>query len=200
MAEKPKIFEEHYNFYLDKISGLKLPAKAEILGARVDGKDILVTFFGKLYRISNSGITGPSGKKPPYSVCIVLFNYVLNCPHKIPEETDWMSYKDFKDAAPLVNFFTNEVEKAVAVHFAGKLPELEKAAGKLEGKPPDLELSHDFAKQFTALPRVELLLAFNDKDEQFPAQSSVLFQRRIESFLDMESAAIVGSILADYLI
>jgi hypothetical protein len=46
---------------------------------------------------------------------------------------------------------------------------------------------------------VPLLLLFNDEDEDFPAQCSLLFQRRAEKFLDMECLAIIGWLLADSL-
>lgn len=199
MPEKHKVFEENYNYYLDRISGLDLKSRAGILGAEIDGEDILMPFLGKIYKVSNSEITQLSGKRPPYPTCIVLFNYVIRCPRKISEETDWMGYKDFKDAAPLVDFFTNAVEKSIARHFTGKLSELERIVRALGGKPPKLELSHDFAYQFTVLPRVEILMVFNDRDDQLPSQCSLLFQKRIADFLDMESVAIAGTVFADYL-
>lgn len=199
MPEKPKVFEEHYSYYLDKISGLDLKSKAGILGVEIDEHDILIPFLGKKYRVSNSGITGVSGKRPSYIVCVVLFNYVIQCPHEIPEENDWMSYKDFKNAAPLVDFFTNAVEKSIATHFAGKRSELEAIAMALGGKPPDLELSYDFANEFRLLPRVKILMVFNDREDQFPAQCSLLFQNKIKHFLDMESVAIAGFLFAENL-
>ncbi|MGD8762104.1 MAG: DUF3786 domain-containing protein [Desulfobacteraceae bacterium] len=43
------------------------------------------------------------------------------------------------------------------------------------------------------------MLLFNDKDEEFPAQCSVLFERRTENYLDMECVAMVGMLLYNYL-
>lgn len=40
----------------------------------------------------------------------------------------------------------------------------------------------------------------NDADDEFGAECSVLFERRVENYLDMESLAIVGWLFADYLI
>jgi len=44
-----------------------------------------------------------------------------------------------------------------------------------------------------------LLLLFNDKDDEFPAQGSVLFEKRAEKFLDMECLAMVGMLFFEYL-
>jgi hypothetical protein len=46
------------------------------------------------------------------------------------------------------------------------------------------------------LPRVPLLLLFNDADDEFPAACSVLFERRAAGYLDMECLAMLGMQLA----
>ena len=37
-----------------------------------------------------------------------------------------------------------------------------------------------------------MLLLFNDKDDEFPAQCSVLVEKKTQKFLDMEFLAMVG--------
>jgi hypothetical protein len=44
-----------------------------------------------------------------------------------------------------------------------------------------------------------MLLLFNDADEEFPADCKVLFEKRAESYLDMECVAIIGMLLAEFL-
>lgn len=112
---------------------------------------------------------------------------------------NWMSFRDFKDAAPLIQAFYNTVTQPLAETFSGRLAELEKAAKKIGGHRPDEVFSYDLSLRFDALPRVPLLLLFNDKDEEFPAQCSVLFEKRVEKFLDMECLAMVGMLLYEYL-
>jgi len=60
-------------------------------------------------------------------------------------------------------------------------------------------LSYDLSYEFNALPRIALLLLFNDGDEEFPAKCTVLFQRHAEYYLDPESLAMTGACLAKYL-
>jgi hypothetical protein len=52
---------------------------------------------------------------------------------------------------------------------------------------------------FKALPKVPVLLLFNDEEDMFPAQCSVLFQSDCAGYLDMESIAMVGIGLAVFL-
>jgi dienelactone hydrolase len=53
--------------------------------------------------------------------------------------------------------------------------------------------------RFDALPKIPILLLFNDADDEFPAQCLLLFERRAEKYLDMECLAILGWLLAGYL-
>jgi hypothetical protein len=53
--------------------------------------------------------------------------------------------------------------------------------------------------QFNALPRVPVLLLFNDADDEFPAHCSLLFEGRAEKYLDAECLAILGMLLSVYL-
>ena len=65
--------------------------------------------------------------------------------------------------------------------FTGKLTVLRDACLKLGGYSPRVSLSYDLAMQFDALPKVPILLLFNDLDSEFPAQSSVLFENGMRS-------------------
>ena len=49
--------------------------------------------------------------------------------------------------------------------------------------------------QFAALPKVPLLLLFNDADDSFGAQCSVLFHRSADQYLDGECLAMLGRLL-----
>jgi hypothetical protein len=73
------------------------------------------------------------------------------------------------------------------------------ASRKLPAGPTGNGLVLPVHRRFEALPRVPLLLLFIDEDEDFPAQCTLLFQRRAEKFLDMECLAIIGWLLADTL-
>jgi hypothetical protein len=57
-----------------------------------------------------------------------------------------------------------------------------------------MDISYDVSMQLTALPKIPVLLLFNDVDDEFPARCSVLFQKSIENYLDMETVALIGNI------
>jgi hypothetical protein len=200
MSNQAPIFEETVRDYLAQVAQLDLAGIAETLAIMVEKEEAFIPFFGKTYRVSASGVFDASGLEPIHAIRIVLCRYLLLAPPALPREgEDWVSYKDFRDAAPFVSGFVNNSERAIARNFSGRLEKLRTAARSLGAVPPSLELSYEFTGQIQALPQIPLLILFNDEDEDFPAQCSLLFQRRAEKFLDMECLAIIGWLLADNL-
>jgi hypothetical protein len=110
-----------------------------------------------------------------------------------------VTYKDFKDAAPFVEGFLNTAERPIARDFAGRRGELEAACRRLGGRPTSLSVTADLVLRLAALPRVPMTLVFNDRDDDFPAACTLLFQRSARGYLDMECLAMCGMLLARWL-
>ncbi len=199
MTSKSPIFEEIYKNYLAQLEGIDFSLRAERLGVALENGKALIPYFGQTYQVSSEGVVGPSGQEPTHAVSVVLCRYLLLCPENDPVGENWVSYKDFKDAAPFVGGFINNTEKAIVRHFSGRLPQLKEACQQMGGRPSDLEVSYQIAVRFEALPQVPMLLFFNDEDEEFPAQGTLLFQKKAPQYLDMECLAILGWFLADAL-
>jgi len=197
--EKEHVYEQTYKDYLNRIARLDFNFIVDTLGVKVDGSDVIVPLFGRSYRVSPQGITDSSGQKPHLAICVILCKYLLMCPMIEPLGGNWMAYKDFKDAVPLVHAFSNTVTRPIAETFSGRVSELEAAGKKMGGYTPNEEFPYDLCILFDALPKVPLLLLFNDQDEEFPAQCGVLFEKRTEKFLDMECLAMVGMLFFEYL-
>ncbi len=199
MDGKAPVFEKTYQDYLARVNRLGLKDIAQKTGSEWTGKSVLVPLFGTPYRISKGGILNPSGKEPEHSVKVVLCQYLLQHPAGRPEDSTWVSYKDFRNAAPLANTFHVNSEMGIAGDFEGRLKELKDACSGLGGHDHAAELNYDLHMTFDALPRIPILLLFNDADDEFPAQCLLLFERRAEQYLDMECLAILGWILTDNL-
>lgn len=195
MSEKTSIFEKTYQDYLLRIADLDFSSLKQPLGVTLYGNGVVIPLFGEAYQVSEKGIADPFGRQPSLDICVVLCKYLLLCPSASPQGRDWVSYRDLKDSGPLTVYFLNDVERAIADHFAGRRDTLKAACLRIRGYAPDMDVSYDLTVQFDALPRIPLLLLFNDGDEEFPARCSVLFERRAEVYLDPESLAMAGRLL-----
>ena len=197
--DKQSVFKETYQNYLDQISKIDLHKRSEKLGGRIEKDEMVVSFFGKPYRISSRGITDPFGKQPLMGICVLLCKYLLLCPDVPSLDKEWVSFRDFKNTAPLIHSFVNHTERPIARIFSNRLEDLSVACEKLGGENPGLGLNYQLIMKLYPLPKVSVLLLFDDADEEFPAQCKVLFERRAENYLDPECLAILGTLLYEFL-
>jgi hypothetical protein len=192
MPDSQSIFNKTYETYLTQLQQLSLAALAPKIGADYVDERLRIALFDRVFEVSSTGITGQNGRRPSYDVCVILSKYLLLCTEPPAREGNWVSFRDFKDSRPLHNYFANEVERAIATHFSGRINALKTACESINGYQPDLHVSYDLAMQFDALPKHSVVLLVNDADDDFPAQCTILFPAHFDASLDAECIAMVG--------
>jgi len=200
MARQASVFEQTYRNYLRRISGIDLISRAEPLGAATDGSALIIPFFKKPYRVSSDGVFDASGKPANFAKSVVLCRYIVQCPEQSPPPGGWVTYREFRDAGPLIGYFTSNTNKIIETAFSGNIFGLKAACEPLGGIAFDDGSSYDISIQFDFLPKIPMLLRFNDKDGEFPARWTILFRASAENYLDMECLAIGGTFLSGILI
>jgi len=202
MTQKSEIFETNYNEYLARISETNFTSVKDNLGTVVNDGQMHILFFNRNYTISKDGIMNDTGKRPDYATCIILSKYILLCPDMPHSNIEWTAFRDFNKISNFTNtnYFASDTEKPIAQKFSGQPDVLAKACIKSDGFSCEEKFSYDLVMQFNALPKISLLLLFNDKDEDFPAECSVLFQKQAEDYLDPESLAMTSALLTKKLI
>ncbi len=196
MSEKSAVFETTYQKYLDQLAAIDLLSRADRLGAAVAADSLVIPLYGRPYTISRDGVRDAHGGQANFAISVVLCCYILQCPETVPPAGDWMTYREFRNAGPLVGYFTANTQKIIETAFAGNTGRLVDACQRLGGKAFEDGSSYDVSLAFDFLPRIPVLLRFNDKDSEFPAQCAILFPQSAETFLDMECMAIGGTLLA----
>jgi hypothetical protein len=198
--KKSTVFEETYNKYLSHISNIDLLPRAVKLGAERAGDALIIPYYETPFRVSTEGVFDEAGKRASFAVSVVLFQYVFHCPAEIPIAGDWVTFREFKDAGPLGGYFTSNNNKIIENKFARNPEALQYACKRLGGgRLLDDDSSWDLSVAFDMLPRIPIRLRFNYTDDEFPAQSSILFRQSTESYIDMESLAIGATYLTGML-
>lgn len=202
MIQRSAVFDKNYEGYVEQLSKINFKSIEERLGIRCHDDEAQIDFLNNSYWVSRNGIRDASGNRPDYGICVILSKYILLCPDQTYIDTQWVSFKDFKRTSHFtnVNFFTSDTQAVLVKHFSGRLEALLKISEKLGGIPHEMETPYDLSMQFNALPRLSLLLLFNDGDEDFPAHCNVLFQKHAELYLDPESLVMTSAGLARSLI
>lgn len=198
--QKSAVFEQTYRQYLAKIGDIDYLSRADLLGVEVDGTALIIPLYNRSYSVSDKDIEGLGGATVNDAVRVILAKYVLTCPMPIPSLSDkWMTYREFRGAGPLVSYFTSNTNKNIELHFSGAKERLAQRCRELGGRVEDHN-SYDLSVWFQALPRIPVVLNFNDADDMFPAACSILYQASAEHFLDMECLAMTGTLLAGKLL
>jgi hypothetical protein len=197
--KRAAVFETTLEDYLTQIGDIDLVSRAETLGATPREGALILPLYGIPHRVSKEGVFDAGGKKANFTVSVVLCRYVLQCPATVPTPGGWVTYREFRDAAPLTGYFTTNTNKVIETTYAGNLFALEDACHRIGGRLVE-EPSFDLAAAFDLLPRIPVYFRFNDRDDEFPPQSSVLFRQSAEHYLDMECLAIGGTLLTGLLI
>ncbi len=199
IMKKAEVFETTYRQYIQQVAEIDLAARAKILGAVEKDGALEISFYGEPHMISKSGVFKPSGERASFAVCVLLCCYVLQSPDKAPNPGEWVTYREFKDAGPLVGYFTSNTNKIIEATFAGRIDVLKAACLKMGGQLVE-EPAFDVACMFDMLPRIPVFFRFNDRDDTFPSQTSILFRQSAEKHIDMECLAIGGTYLTGNLI
>jgi hypothetical protein len=193
MPVKESVFDQTYEKYLSQLRELSLATIAPKIGADYADKRLRIALFDRVFEVSSTGITGQDGRRPSFDVCVILSKYLLLFTEPPERDENWVSFRDFKDSRPLHNYFANDVERAIAIHFSGRIDVLKTVCESLNGYQPDLPVAYDLAMQFDALPKHSVILLVNDADAEFPAQCTVLFPGHFDACLDAECIAMVGA-------
>lgn len=202
MAEfrKAKVFDQTYQHYLSMIRRIDYLGRANLLGVEVEDGQLIIPLYDQVYRLSGDAVESRDGSEVTPGIRVILCKYVLTCPAELPVISKrYMTYREFRDAGPLISYFTGNTNKIIESHFVHKLGLLEQRCARLGGVVVENE-SYDFSSTFSALPRIPLILNFNDADDLFGATCSILYHESAQHYLDMECLAMTGTLLTGKLI
>ncbi|PHR29927.1 MAG: hypothetical protein COA36_03510 [Desulfotalea sp.] len=200
MCLRNDVFEKTYTEYLTNLAQLNLVERASKLQLNTSGSAVLVPLLGTEYQVSAAGIVDSAGQRASFEECIVIFKYLQLCPLDVSSDTEWVTYHSFKNAQPLLHYFAREVTTPIEHCFSRKMGVLKEVCKAFAGLVRSDNAAYDFSVEFSLLSQVPLFLRFNDADEEFPAQVTILFRESIGQYLDMESVAMLGALFSKRLI
>ena len=96
----------------------------------------------------------------------------------------WVPFRNVRGAGPFTPAFEAHVLQPFAQTFSGKTEILRAAAEKLGGEPVRQGDAGYILKAFDCIP---MQFLFWDGDEEFPAQSNILFDYSVTDYIHVES-------------
>jgi hypothetical protein len=160
-------------------------------------KAFVVPFFGEDHMVSypGGGVARADGGPVGGMAEMIILHYLVGADGTAVAE-HWVSYRDLPGARYHEPAFIAEVEGPLSRGLAGHLDSLRPWA-KRNARP--LELPGDMAIAWDVLPRVPLLIIFNEADEEFGASARVLFDISAPGYLPTEDLSVLAEIAVERL-
>ncbi len=158
-----------------------------------------VPFFGKLYHILWPDGTiwrAADSKEADITTCILLLHYLLTA-DGTPLTGQWIAFRNLPGGLGYDAAFQGRASLRLAHAFGHNPTAFAAAAQSLGGERIAFG---DAAFQFRPLPRVWLAVVLHLADEEFPANANVLFDATASHYLPTEDLAVLGGMLAGWLV
>lgn len=161
---------------------------------RADEKVLRITYYGEDYVIVRSTGMIFLEKDPDrvltFNTLMSIYGLFYYAKKDARIKGEFVPYRLVKRAAPFAPAFQKTVVDLVAEKFAGRAEELKNACLALGGKP---QKQGDVGYRIQAFDCIPVEVYFWDQDEEFPAQSNILFDAEITDFLHEESVCCIGA-------
>lgn len=194
------LFDEKAEGLLNKLKGADLASRADALGGTWAEGSLTLPLFGRPHHITGETIRDHEGNHATPAVTVLLCRYLLALPaEQPPASPGWITLRDVKGAGVLTSVFTDNTQKIIETAFTGHPHSLADASAALGGSV-EPHPGFDLSIRFHALPRIPVLIHFNDAEVGMPAQCAILFARSAQDYLDLESLSIIATYLAGNLI
>ena len=158
------------------------------------GRSFSLPFCGEDYAVSfPGGAAARADGRPAGAREELIILHYLSRAGGAKARGEWISYRDLPGARYHEAAFFAEVEQPLSRGLSGRLDSLREWARR---NARLLELPGDVSLAWEVLPRVPLLIIFNEADEEFPASARVLFDATAPDYLPTEDLSVLAGLAA----
>jgi hypothetical protein len=158
-----------------------------------------VPFLGHKYLVSKNGVRLSDGVPFLETIGSVLAHYVLKGSRSRPAG-QFVTFSEL--AGPLFKqggYSQDALEFPLIKRFRGRVPELLAAAASLGGRVGGESGQGSVSLIIELLPRIMVQLIFYDRDDEFPARATLLYDRKATLFVEFEFLAVLVTLFVQEL-
>jgi hypothetical protein len=194
-------YEKIYDWVASDLEGFDLVKNAPYLKLTVASTgEVIVPLLGRDYLVSNQGVRPADGQYANFNRLSLAAHYAMSMGRGEPS-------MDFVKLAVLSgvpvgtaggSYDRNAMAGPIAKKYGSDFPGLEAAISRLGGRP----VPHPVGVCWLvyALPLMPIKLIFQEADEEFEAEFTVLFDRSATNFMRFEAIGFLGGSLVDELV
>jgi len=193
-------YQAIYHDLRRELSHADLAASADHLALPVNrAGEVLVPFLGRTFLVSNNGVHQADGRTPSGVTQSVLIRYILQGSGSRPAG-EFVTLAQL--AGPLFqqgSYSASALERPIIRRFQGRAGDLLSVAASMGGRPEGEGGLGSISLVFDVLPHILLQLIFYDRDDEFPARATLLFDRHASQVIDFETLAVMVTLFVQFL-
>ncbi len=185
-------YRQIYEDLIARLQNADIVTSARHLGLLLnEAGEAEVPFMGATYLVSNSGVRSADGKRVPETTASALIHYILTAGRSRPAGR-FVTFAEL--AGPLFkegSYSASALEQPIIKRFQGRVSELLAIAATVGGREGGEGGWGSISLIFDLLPHILLQLVFYDRDDEFPARATLLFDRNSTQLIDFEALAVL---------
>ncbi|NTV14847.1 MAG: DUF3786 domain-containing protein [Desulfobulbaceae bacterium] len=187
-------YEQIYERLLPALGACDFPEVAERLGMSLQpGGALAVTFLGREYEISASGVEAKDGKPVQVNNRSVLAYYTLS--RGAGEPAGAFVPLSHLTCSLIVSSNTQWMTDPLGQAFCGEFPSFEETMRRLGAVFASKLESGRYVWTLQVLPKIILQIAYYDRDAEFPCAVQILFDANASRFMEFECLAFLQGCL-----
>ncbi|MBI4772942.1 MAG: DUF3786 domain-containing protein [Deltaproteobacteria bacterium] len=193
-------YKRIYEELIQQLRQGDIPTLAEHLELALNQEgEAEVPFLGVTYLLSRAGVRRDDGQGFSDVTGSALIRYLLtgSCSRPAGEFVTFAML-----AGPLFRqgeYSSSAIERPIIKRFERRAPELLRVATSVGGRMGGIGGLDSVSILFDLLPHILLQLIFYDKDDEFPARATLLFEKNSTQVLDFETLAVLVTIFVNFL-
>lgn len=188
-------YRKNYEALIERLKNADIVTSAKNLGLALnEAKEAIVPFLGSNFLVSNKGVRRYDGKEINDSIGSVIVYYILagSCCRPAGK---FITFSEL--AGPLFkhgSYSSSALERPIIKRFQGRIPELLLLAANFGGRQGGEAGLGSVSLIFEMLPHILLQLIFYDRDEEFPARATLLFDQNATQLIEFEVLAVLVTV------
>ncbi|MDR3203988.1 MAG: DUF3786 domain-containing protein [Deltaproteobacteria bacterium] len=192
-----------YNWVIESLPGYDLTENAKALGLKpLPGGAVVVPLLSREYLVDSSGVKALDEEHSDVNSLSIAAHYAMSRGRGLPSMSfaSLFSMSGLSAGSGQGSFDRDAVSKPLAKRFASDLDGLNRAVTRLGGrKEPQLKKG-TISYVLFALPRIPIKIVFNQADEDFEDEFSLLYDSRTLDFMEFEAVAFLGGLVVTELL
>jgi hypothetical protein len=189
-----------YEDLLDRLANADISTSAEHLDLALnDAEEAEIPFFGTTFLVSREGVRRLDGQRFSDATGSALIHYILKG-SRTRSDGRFVTFAEL--AGPLFkqsSYSKSALERPIIKRFQGRIPELLAVAALVDGHQGGEAGLGSVSLIFDLLPHIPLQLIFYDRDDEFPARATILFDLNATQLIDFEVLAVLVTIFVQSL-